>query len=232
MTVHRYQLPRMIVRGVAQTLDADIYTDAGVQITPTAATLSLYAGGKTLLDGVSATAAAPSTYALLAATTAGEGYSTEYLEVWTLTVAGSPVTVQRPAYLVRRELHPAITDTDLLSYHTDLADLRDPDSTTFETQRDEAWVWINRRLIERGRRPQLIIDAWALRDVHVYKSLGIIFRDAALALGDGRYQELAEYYRTLADETLAGLSLQYDEDEDGFVDDGDQLPAHSVIFLS
>lgn len=229
----RYQLPRMIERGVAKTLDADVYSDAGAQQTPSAGTLTLYAGSKTLLDEVSVTAAAPSTYSLLAATTADESLSDRWLEVWTLTIGGTDYTFRRSAYLVRHVLYPVITDTDLTAHHSDFADLRDPDQSSYETQRTKAWHDLQTWLIGRGRRPQLVLDSWALRNWHIYQTLHLVFLDFSLSTGmDRRYRELADHYREMADDARDTLVLRYDEDEDGIADDGEITPMHSVVYTS
>ena len=67
----------MIERGVDAALTADVYDAAGVQQTPTAATVAIYAGSKLIVDAT-AVHAAPSTYTLLAALTADESLSDEW----------------------------------------------------------------------------------------------------------------------------------------------------------
>ncbi len=123
---------------------------------------------------------------------------------------------------MREVLHPVITDSDLTALHSDLADLRDPDQTTFETQRSDAWIVLQKWLIQKGNRPQLIVDDWQLRDVHRYLALENVFRDFASSVGDGRYRELADFYRQKALDEFNSLALTYDFDEDGTVDDGEQ----------
>lgn len=231
----RHQLPRMIERGVTQTLDADVYTAAGAQQTPSAAALTLYQGAKVLLDGVTATAGAPTTYSLADSVTDGLSLSDQWLEVWSLTIGGTVYQLRRAAYLVRHVLYPVITDTDLTDLHSDLADLRDPDQSSYEAQRTRAWVDIQAYLIGRGRRPELVLDSWALRNWHTYQTLALIFRDFALSTGiapDRRYRELADHYAAAAKEARESLVFRYDADEDGTPDDEGRQQVHGVVYLS
>lgn len=146
----------------------------------------------------------------------GKDPASNLLERWTVTTTLPGVrTFKRPVYLVRYELQAVITDADLTALHSDLSELRDPDQTSFETQRLDAWTCLNKWLIQRGNRPQMILDDWMLRDVHRYLSLENIFRDFASSVGDGRYRELADFYRLKASEEFDNLVFSYDFDGDG-----------------
>ena len=222
----------MIERGVDAALTADVYDAAGVQQTPTAATVAIYAGSKLIVDAT-AVHAAPSTYTLLAALTADESLSDEWQERWSLTIGGTVYTFRRDAYLVRHILYPVITDTDLTELHSDLADLRDADQSTFEVQRTAAWGRIERKLIALGSRPQLVLNAWVLKDVHVWTTLAILFADFASSVGGGRYLELADHYRgRVADWWESDAVFRYDADEDGYEEENDQRPGSPIVYLS
>ena len=229
----RHSLPRMIQRGVAETLTADVYDNAGTQQTATAATLSLYAGSRLILDGVTATAGAPSSYTMVTADTSSESLSDTWLEVWSLTAGGVVYTFRRDAMLVRHLLYPVITDTDLVALHSDIAELRDSDQSDYGTQRLAAWERIQRKLIARGRRPWLVMASWALKDVHTWETLELVFTDLASSVGDGRYLALADRYRALADSWWNSEgNFRYDEDEDGYQDTSETSSADPVIFLN
>jgi len=231
--VLRHALPRAIERGVANTLTADVYDAAGVQQTASAGTLTLYAGSKLILDGVAVTSpGAPTSHTLAAGLTTNEALSDSWLEMWTLTIGGTAYTFRRDAYLVRHVLYPTITDTDLLELHSDLAALRDADQSSYETQREAAWARVQHRLIVAGRRPELVLSSWALRELHRALTLEIIFADFASSTGDGRYRELAEHYRAAADVEFGRLPLRYDSDEGGTEDANDRAAARPVMFLA
>lgn len=215
----RYALPRLVRRGIDETLTLDVYNSAGTQQTATTGTLSVFAGSRAIVDGATvSTFGPPASYLLTAATTVDEQLSDRWLEVWTMTIGGATEVFQRPAFLVRRTFDPVIDDRDLIALHSDLADLRDPDQTTYQGQRDEAWIELNKMLIQKGNRPQLIFDGWGLRALHQYLTLEILFRDFATSVGDGRYAKLEERYRQLAHEEFNSLQFYYDWDEDGFID--------------
>jgi|3_EtaG_2_1085321.scaffolds.fasta_scaffold00262_31 hypothetical protein len=231
--VLRHALPRSIERGVANTLTADVYDAAGSQQTASAGTLTLYAGSKLILDGVAVTSAgSPTSHTLAAGSTTGEGLSDSWLEVWSLTIGGTVYTFRRDAYLVRHVLYPSITDTDLIGLHSDLAALRDSDQSSYQTQREAAWTRVQRRLIKAGRRPELVLNSWALAEYHLLLTLQIIFADFALSTGDARYSQMSAEYRDAAKAEFDELPLRYDADEGGTEDDGDRAAAEPVTFLS
>jgi len=216
--------------GTAVTFDAiDNYTlFRGSTELHTSTGVTGAAGVLTLTGGIPA-ASLPATEAL----------TDDLIEVWTATVAGQVHTWSRPVYLVRQLLNPCITDTDLTAIHSDLLDHIDPDQTTFETQRSDAWVMLNKWLIQKGNRPQLILDDWMLRDVHRYLALFTIAADFASSLGDGRWRDLAHGnqqtgqigYLAKAESEFGKLTFKYDFDEDGKPDDGDSRAAVPVVFL-
>ena len=233
--IPHYRLPRMIERGVSQTLSLPVFADDGTTAqTATSGTVSIYAGSRAIVEGAAVSAGPPAAYTLAAAKTSDESLSERWLEKWTLTIGGTVFTFQRPAYLVRRVLYPTLIDADLVEYHSDLLSLLDPDDSNLQRYRDNAWHAIQTALIRQGRRPQLVLDAWQLRSLHAYRTLELFYRDAASSVGDGRYIELAREYGELAAEEWTALSFRYDADEDGFVSDAlDQTSAGSgVVYLT
>jgi hypothetical protein len=233
--VARYALPQFVQRALTSTLSLDVYNDAGTQQTVDSGTVSVYAGSRLIVDAaaVSVGGSVSATYSLTAATTTDESLSDNWLGVWTLTIGGNVVQAfQRPISLVRRIFEPVITDTDLLELHPDLNALLCPDTTTWQTQRDAAFDMIERGLLKRGRRPQLIMDSWALLDLHRFQTLQLIFMDAASSVSDGRYRQLADKYSELLDKEWGSVQFRYDADEDGLLDDGAQIGSRPMLYLS
>jgi hypothetical protein len=76
-----------------------------------------------------------------------------------------------------------------------------------------------------------VLDGWQLADVHAFKTLEIFFRDSAQAVGDERWKELSEEYRNLFDEEWKQINFAYDADEDGRVDEDQNLAATGVTWL-
>lgn len=222
--IHIYQLPRDIVRNRAFTPALRVTDVIGGDVTMSAGTYTLYAGSRQVFTTTAidfTTNNATLTSAISAATTADEGLSDTWLETWDVTISGDTRTFDRPCYLIRRELHMTLTDNDLISRHSDLAELRDSSQTTFVAYRGDAWLSLTQWLIQKGNRPQLIVDDWQLRETHQSLTLALIFTDFALSVGDGRYKDLAEKYRADAVVAFDRLALTYDFDEDGFIDSGE-----------
>ena len=219
----RYQLPRFLERAVATTVTADVRdTDDNSEQTPASGTYSLYHGSRVLIDAQDITTGPPGSYAVLAADVpATESLSDNLQERWAIVLSGITHTLIRQVYLVRFVPKEVITDLDVAAGHTQLARLRDDDEADFSRQRDEAWVWIQRELISRGRRPDLVLDSSALRDAHIFRTRFELFRDyASSTTTDQRYQKLADDYETRAQLAMDTVPTRYDSDEDGFDDDG------------
>ena len=233
MLTHRQSMPRIIEQGVAQTLTLDVYDDATeAQQTATAGTLTASVGGVAVLSAVSATLGPPASYALLAATTADSAIEASWHEVWSLTIGGIAYPFQRTGYLVRRAWHPTILDADLVDYHADLSTIRPPSITTFEPYRRKAGEWIQRKLLQTGKRPWLIFDPWELTEVHAFKALSLIFRDFASSIGDGRYKELAAEYDGKADSAWSAVTFRYDAGHTGTISTSAQEGASAPIVLT
>jgi len=233
MLTHRQALPRIIEQGVAQTLTLDVYDDATeAQQTATAGTLTASVGGVAVLIAVSATLGPPASYALLAATTADSALEASWLEVWSLTIGGIVYPFQRAGYLVRRAWHPTILDADLIDYHSDLATIRPPSISTFEPYRRKAGDWVQRKLLQTGKRPWLIFDPWQLTEVHAFKALALIFEDLHSSIGDGRYKELAAKYSADADAAWAAVTFRYDAGHTGTIDTSAQQGSSAPIVLT
>ena len=236
-------LPSMIVRGSDQILGSAWLTQAGAAITPTVGTFTLKQGSNTLLDAVPCTTLGASltptsgTYDLLAADTSGQPLGTDYLEIWTFTGANPghtpPVTVEfrRPAYLVRSALWPVVSDVDLVARHSRLDDLLPPGQTNWGSYRELAWEILNRDLIKKGRRPELILDPFALIDAHVFKTLELIFRDLSTLVGDGRYTEFAILYGEAYTAEWEVIQFRYDRNEDNAIDPGELESGSPSLWL-
>ena len=232
--VGRIGLPAMIERGRDTSLSFTVTDAAGVEQTATAATVTIYDGGETIVDAASATTLGPpAAYTVTGASTTDRPLSAEWLAVWTMTIGGTVYTFRQPAYLVRHILYPTVTDDDLTALHSDLDALRDSaNMTTFEPFRTQAWERIQRKMIAKGNRPALVMDPWALRDLHVFASLELIWRDFASSLGDDRYRELAEYYSTAHASEWDSLVFRYDDDEDGRISSDERRTGSPVIYLN
>lgn len=230
--------PRSVERGVSTTLTLTITdTLTGTVQTPSAATVQIMDGATEILAATAATTLGAGgyscTYALSAATIpATIRLTDQWLEIWTLTIGGVAYTFRVTGYLCRHAYHPTLTDSDLTTLHPDLTSQRPPGMTTYGGFIDEAQGWIERKLIQRGRRPELVFDAWALRDAHLYYSLSLIFRAFASSLGRGRYAEEATRYETMAHDELRAVKFRYDTAQTGTVDSPAQEAQSGPLVLT
>ena len=226
-------LPDFIVRDLAQTIELAVYDASGTLTAPTSGTLTLYAeDGTKVVDAQAITvASSKATYSLTAADLPTTyNLSERWSEEWDLLISGESVTFRRAAHLVRSNLFPTVTAADLDQYHQNLSRL-------IKTGNDAddfvglAWEKIQRRLLKQGRMPWLILSPYVLTDALALKSLELIFRDAHTSAGDGKYLELADYYRSAHESEWATIALdQYDTDEDGLPND-EPVAAQAPLYM-
>jgi len=229
----RHQLPRIVVRGVEQSLDLDVYNAASAQQTCSAATVTIKIGGRVIVDAASATSLGPpAAYTLPAATTEDEGLSDLYLEVWSVTIGGTDYTFRRSGHLVRHAFYPTITDTDLTDRDSDLLNIVPASVTDLSKWREGARKRIERDLLRKGRRPWLIFDSYELSDAHIALSLHLFYRDQHIAIGDGRYKEAAAEYLGEYNEAMASIAFRYDTNETGDIDEEERTSATSILRLT
>lgn len=227
--VQRYQLPRFYVLGQGATPTWDIYDAAGDQQTITSGTFTLKQGAEVLLDGVSLTAGPPATYTVPSTTFDGRALTGDLLERINVVIGGVDRVFTRPAYLCRSVYVPTITDTDLTTRHSELADWLSArsDITSYQKYRDEANVMIQTRLLETGRRPYLVFDQYAFRLPHINLTLHLIFQDAETSVGNGKYRRLAELYEKRWMGAWDRLRTRLDEDQSGDIG-ADELNPHGT----
>ena len=219
---HRHGLPDLIVRAKTQTLECPVYSGSTLTA-PSSGTVTIYEGATVLVDAAAVTITADiAVYSLSAATIPTTlSLSDDWLIVWDLTIAGEAHTFQRAAALVRRELHPVVTPADVSALHQDASSLLASGQTLADFL-DQAWDMIQRRLLAVGRRPYLILSDFALFDCHRHLTAYLLFNDAASSVGDGRWAEMAEHHLDRYEQEWSRLSLTYDMDEDGLVEDVEQ----------
>ena len=232
----RISIPEYLERNRAQVVSLEVYRD-GALAAPSSGTFTLFdAQGAEVVSAAAVTVSGSiAQYSIPAATlpttkAVGEGWLSE----WALVMPdGITHTFRRSSALVLRALYPVITDLDLLALYTDLNLLRPSGLSSFQGYIDEAWRQVLGRLISKGRFPYLIVDPWALREIHLETTLGLIFRDFASSIGEGRWLALAENHKKEASFAWQALTFQYDEDHDGQPDGGERRKsAHPVVYLS
>ncbi len=230
-------IPQYLERGRAQTVKLRVYR-SGALAEPSAGQYSLFdSSGVAVVDAAAVTVTGSiAEYSigagLLPATlSVGEGW----WEEWALTMPDTNChTFRRPAALTLHSLYPCISDSDLEALYSDLDDLRPAGMASYQSYIDEAWTQILGRLVAmgEGRFPYLILESFALRELHLELTLAIIFRDFASSIGEGRYLALSENHKREAAFVWRSLSLRYDEDHDGQPDSTERKSVQPVVYLN
>lgn len=234
-----YNLPIMIERARDQVLSVRIYKNSSTaQVL--SATISIFdENGTAIVDEESASISAyiPS-YSLTSAEIPATMTLSDKLQIrWTVTIddGSNPDQVMiftQQAYLVRTILFSVVSNADVLSRHPDLAYQLPSGTSTWDSFIDEAWQSINTRLIGLGRRPQLILNNYALYEPHILLSLALIYRSLAInTVSSSRFGELATLYKKEYEETFKSLVLDYDADQNGLISEPEQRIATRPIVL-
>jgi len=231
----RFPLPYMLVRGRANTITLPIER-GGSGITPTSGTVTVKdSSGAEFVSAAAITAADPSTYAILASvipdtTSLDDSWTVRWLVTFS---DGEVAEFQNIAYIIRRDLHPVITVADVLQKAppfsaTDAV----PSTESVQTYMDEAWERIQRWLIKQGRRPELVLDSYALWDLHLAETLSDLYHQAVTSLnaGGATFDDW-QYWRNKAKDLRGEISLIYDADEDDLVND-ERRGMQGGIFLT
>lgn len=220
--LHTVRLPgyQCIEVGADTTIVAPVYL-SGALVVPSSAQVEIYNDLGALVATIAATIVGSiATVLVPAATTAGLRPAHGWRLEWTITIVGGVLRARTDAALVRRVLYPVISDVDLfrvspaLQPGTPGAITR---RTDYQVFLDEAWQRIEDRLVQRGRRPWLVVSPGALRQVHLLGTLVLIFEDLAMQNGTA-VAEVAARYRQDYEAEWGKVVLEYDEDDDGRAD--------------
>jgi len=231
----RFRSGETIERGRNQDLTCPIYR-AGALVAPLSGTLTVYRADGTVVVNAAAVTITGSvaTYALLGTLTTSLALEEGWLLEWTLQMSATVQNVFRQdGALVRRTLYPVVTDADLFRRHSDLPQLLSTGTTSYQDYLDEAWATIINRLVAQGRRPYLVIQPSAMRDVHIALTLQLIFLDFQTSAGEGgRWQALAEHYGRAYTETWGQLRFSYDEADENKINPNTKKSGTSTVWLN
>lgn len=232
------KVPELLERGKTQLTTLPIYRD-GVLMTPSDVKYSLIGpNGDKIVDEAAGTYPGNipqythSASNLAATLELGEGY----LQEWEIQLTGGVFNFRRNAALVKRRLYPVVSDGDLTSTYSQLADIRPSNLTSYQSYIDEAWFTLVQRMrTEGGGLEYLVMSPEAFRTAHQNLSLYYIFRDFHSSLGqsNGRYLDLAsEHFRQYTHDWKQ-INFVYDYDHDGKSDQPNNRQAKNpVIFLN
>lgn len=220
----RQDLPYLIELGRDTVLTCPVYYEGSLSA-PSSGTITIYDATNTAVVSAANVTVSGSIaqYTVTAATTTSldpeEGWRVE----WVLTLStGDVVRPRSTAYLVRYRLFPTIADADVAKRVPVLATThaaRPTTATTYQGHIEEADTEIQRRLLNAGRRPWLVVDPWALRECWLTLTIALIYDSLVATSGADPHAERAAHFRGLFEAAWTAASLQLDWDDDGQVDD-------------
>lgn len=208
---------------------------AGSLVAPTEAgsTVSIYAA-----SGIAVVTAAPvtvttdvATYTLLGTVTDDLALSRDWRVEWRLLMPDGVVhTFDNRMVLCRRVPFPVITEGSLYGRVRAL-DPADPANisrrTEYSSTIDDGWIQLVNRLVESGKRIELVTDPSVYREVHLTLTLAMVFDD--LAVRNPAHAEAAKSFRAQYETAWGRLALPTDTDDNGTADI--VAPARGPVWL-
>jgi hypothetical protein len=223
----------MIERGKDTIIRLSLYR-SGVAVVPSSLTVTVLDPSQTaVVNAVTVTPASTSTYTVLAAITATAGLGEGWAVRWSATVDGQVFVYDRPAAVVRRVVYPVISDLDIRAEWRYLDPTRADAITvtaTWQAEIDAAWIEIQHRLIAAGRRPELVLTPSHLRMAHL-RLVGAKIHHYLAGRGAAHLADTATYLERQYEAAWAGISFQYDADDDGVSDDKRRTSAGGSVWL-
>jgi hypothetical protein len=208
-------------RGAAFPIEAKVYL-AGTIVKPTSATVTIRdPDGAEILPAAAmkVETAGPLTYLLEAAKTA---------DLWENAVIEINYTINTVVYratfffdVVITPLACNVVDDDLKAYFPLLVEEIWTGTTSYTGQISEAFRTVKRLIKDKGRRPAMLIDGSQVRELVIIKTFEMIFFNFSKDPEDiwwKRYEKYAELFTA----RFAALQVEYDDDEDGAVEAGEE----------
>ncbi len=208
------------VKSLAYPIEVKVY-EAGVQLTPTSATITVKNPGGTaqVEDEAVTITSGTMTYSLIATYTA---------TLWENAIIELSYVVSSVTYkaiflfdVVLNRLKCNIIDQDLKDYMPALASDIWSVQTNYDKQIQEAFNIVKRDIKDKGRRPHMLIDGSQIRECLILKTFELIFFAFAKTEEDiwwNRYLMVKEKY----EERFSKLVIKYDIDEDGLINDDEK----------
>jgi hypothetical protein len=232
-----FSLPSFIERAKTVTLSMAVYEDGPNPVAPVSGTFTLYNQSKVVVvtGAVTVTSSIATFQVTAAVIPTATLLSAEWQEEWVMTLADGRVeTIRRDAYLCLRGLYNPVNEAMLLRRVSDLQNLKHSSLTSFQGYIDEAWSTVEGMLLQDGKRPYLIMNSWALKEITLCYSLQYIFQDVETYMsGEGRYAKRAKEYSEAASAAYATLKLEYDFSETNQrASADDSTAAISILYLN
>lgn len=99
---------------------------------------------------------------------------------------------------------------------------------SYSREIQRAFEKIEEKLIRLGKRPELVLDPYDLREVHIYYSVAEVCK--GLITGDESFWwEMWKSYEKKADEIFGAVNFKYDASSDGYITGGEESARVGVI---
>ena len=218
--IYRFELPRMVRRGSAETLDFELAGEGAIVLADLLYSL-IDENGSAVIDEEQATYSGNAgSYALIATKLDSEDYGDRFVEHWKATLNDGRVRIfTREFYLGPRIPLQNVTDTDLEALIRDIGTERPPELRDWGIKRNEAWAHLLSWIIARGTNPCTIRNMAALRIPHLVWWGLLVCRDLdTYSDGPGKWSKRAAELEQALEQQLATLQLAIDTDGDNAVD--------------
>lgn len=204
----------------------------GSPVVPGTATFSLLnASGEAIVDAAAASIGASETTYTASGMDLTQPLGQGYMVRWVTDLGVYDI----PAAIVRRLPFPSISDEDIKRRWPYL-DSATPGglvraTTNWQAAIEDAWITIQHQLIDSGRLPWLNLSASSLREPHLLLA-GARIHEHLAARGNPVMQERADRLHREFDVAWSRVRLDYDEDDDGRIDDAERrMSASSSVWL-
>jgi len=230
----------LLERNVSNVTRLEIFRD-GSQIIPTAAKYTLFRpDGAGIVEDAVATVLGDGTLQYTHPANhfpenilLGEGY----VQTWEATIEGDTYFFRRSIAVVLRRLYPTVSDTDLETEYSDLANLRPASLTSYQSYIDSSWYEILRRVRRTGMGYEyLVLTPESFHDALLHLTLYKIFRDFHSSLGqsgNARFLDLAQAHLQHYNAEYDMINFVYDDQHEGRADDPNKRTrGRPVVYLT
>jgi len=234
--IARFKTPDFLQRNEDQTIECPVYFDGNL-VAPSVGIVSVFDESKNaIVDEQAITVSSSiSTYTIGAAILPTTLALSELWTIkWVLTYGSIDYTFVRSAALVRTKLYPVVSDEDLKDIHIELDQFVEDSKTSYQSYIEAAFIDVELRLLENGKRPYLVINPSSLYGLQKARALMYAFRDfwSSAGTASGKYKELSEVYAKEYELAWDRLGLTYDYDQNGFPDSGETGQAGSPVIMT
>lgn len=219
------------VQDQAYPIEVKVY-EAGLQIKPSAATITIKDPDGTVLVNAAAVTCNGTTGTMtysMSSTLTGELGENCVMEL--------DYTVSSVAYravfffdIVIQPLRCTIIDNDLKAYAPAIGTKIWSTQTVYDTQIQEAFRVVKRDIKNKSKRPTMLIDGSQVRELSILKTFEMISFDFAKDKDDvwwARAEKYAERYQS----ALASLVIKYDVDESGTIEQDEKAVLGQINLL-